>query len=136
MSHAVEVGLPVLWGDMDALGHVNNVRYFQWFEQARIALFEAVGLVHTGTPTVGPILATTRCDFEQPLAYPDHVLVRARVERIGRTSFVLAYEVVRAADPAVPVASGDSVVVMFDYEAQTSVAMPEDLRAALEAHRA
>lgn len=39
----VVVRIPVLWGDMDALGHVNNARYFAWFESARIALFERVG---------------------------------------------------------------------------------------------
>ncbi|MFT4623328.1 MAG: acyl-CoA thioester hydrolase, partial [Myxococcota bacterium] len=35
----VSVVLPVLWGDMDALGHVNNTRYFVWFEAARMAYF-------------------------------------------------------------------------------------------------
>jgi len=41
----VVVALPVQWGDMDALSHVNNARYFTWFEGARIALFRRVGLL-------------------------------------------------------------------------------------------
>lgn len=133
MSDVVTVTLPVLWGDMDALGHVNNVRYFQWFEQARIALFERVRLVHTGAPTIGPILATTRCDFLAPVTYPDEVAVRAWVERLGRTSFVLAYEVARTSAPGESVARGDSVVVLFDYAEGKKVPIPAELRGRLEA---
>ncbi len=136
MSDRVSVTLPVMWGDMDALGHVNNVRYFQWFEQARIALFEQVRLVHTGAPTVGPILATTRCDFLAPVTYPDQVVVSAWVERLGRTSFVLAYDVVRAEAPEAPVARGDSVVVLFDYAQGAKVPVPDELRARLQALQA
>ena len=28
--------IPVRWGDMDALGHVNNAVYFRYIEQARV----------------------------------------------------------------------------------------------------
>ena len=34
--------LPVRWGDQDPLGHVNNARFFTYFEQARIDYFDAV----------------------------------------------------------------------------------------------
>jgi acyl-CoA thioester hydrolase len=36
----VIVEIPVAWGEMDALQHVNNVFYFRYFETARIAYFE------------------------------------------------------------------------------------------------
>ncbi len=39
----VVVEIPVLWGDMDAFQHVNNVTYFRYFESARIAYFERIG---------------------------------------------------------------------------------------------
>ena len=42
---SVVIALPVQWGDQDALGHVNNVVYFRWYESARIAYFERVGLM-------------------------------------------------------------------------------------------
>ena len=31
------------WGDMDALGHMNNTVYFRYFEQARISWFDGLG---------------------------------------------------------------------------------------------
>ena len=46
--------LQVRWGDMDALGHVNNAEYLRYFEQSRIAWLEALGFPTTGKGT-GPI---------------------------------------------------------------------------------
>src|SRR5687767_1167703 len=54
----VTVEIPVQWGDMDAFGHVNNTVYFRWFESARIAYFEKIGLnERMRRDRKGPILA-------------------------------------------------------------------------------
>jgi len=34
--------IPVRWGDMDAMAHVNNTVYFRYMEQTRISWFEAL----------------------------------------------------------------------------------------------
>ena len=31
-----EMPLPIRWGDMDAMGHVNNTVYFRYMETVRI----------------------------------------------------------------------------------------------------
>lgn len=133
MSHSlpIEVRIPVQWGDLDALGHVNNTVYFRWFETARIALFEAVGLDNKGQPTVGPILAHTSCTFREPLGYPDTVLARAGVTKVGNTSFVMRYEVARAAAPEGLVAEGEGVIVLVDYGTGEKVPIAGALREAL-----
>jgi acyl-CoA thioester hydrolase len=38
-----ELELPIRWGDMDAMGHVNNTVYFRYMEQLRISWFDAMG---------------------------------------------------------------------------------------------
>lgn len=123
----------MLWGDMDALGHVNNARYFAWFESARIALFERVGLAATGTPEIGPILAHTRCDFLAPVRYPAEVLAGTRIARLGITSFTMTYQIALAGEPGRAVARGEGVVVLIDYRSGAKVAIPAELRAALTA---
>jgi len=46
MNHwPISLELPVQWGEMDAFQHVNNVAYLRWFESARIAYFEAAGVL-------------------------------------------------------------------------------------------
>lgn len=127
----VTVPIVVHWGDMDALAHVNNARYFTWFESARIALFERVGLVAVGTPAVGPILASTRCDFLAPVRYPAELVAGTRIERLGNTSFTMGYGVAHRAQPERLVARGEGVVVLIDYTSGAKVPIPDDLRARL-----
>lgn len=127
-DYPVTVAVSVQWGDMDALGHVNNARYFTWFESARIALFERVGLTSVGTPTVGPILAHTRCDFLAPVTYPAELVAGTRIERLGVTSFTMGYGIARVAAPGELVARGEGVVVLIDYTDGAKVPIPDDLR--------
>ena len=95
MSAAFHVTIPVTvqWSEMDALGHVNNARFFTWFESARIALFERIGVPTSGPSATGPILATTTCDVLRPVVYPATLRVGVRVSRVGETSISMEYEV-------------------------------------------
>ncbi|MCB2224764.1 MAG: acyl-CoA thioesterase [Actinobacteria bacterium] len=130
---AVVERIPVQWGDMDALGHVNNARFFTWFETARIAYFREIGFRADRADRIGPILAHTACDFLAPVEYPGEVLAGARVSRLGGKSFTHEYVVARADAPDRPVATGAGVVVLYDYEAEAAVAIPDDLRARITA---
>jgi acyl-CoA thioester hydrolase len=132
-DYPVTVAISVQWGDMDALGHVNNARYFTWFESARMALFERVGLTSVGTPTVGPILAHTRCDFLAPVTYPAELVAGSRIDRLGTTSFTMGSGIARAATPGELVARGEGVVVLIDYTSGAKVPIPDDLRSRLAA---
>ncbi|MFT7580233.1 MAG: acyl-CoA thioester hydrolase [Myxococcota bacterium] len=128
----VSVVQPVAWGDMDAFQHVNNTRYFRYFEDARIAYFERTGIAAAqGRPEgIGPILTSTSCRFKAPLRYPDEVQVGARVVSVGRTSFKMEYRLVSIALHKV-VAEGTAIVVAFDYTAERKVVIPEPWRKAL-----
>ena len=57
---SIRVALPLTWGQMDAFAHVNNTQYFRWFEDVRMAYFQACGIFdHMSAHQVGPILART-----------------------------------------------------------------------------
>ena len=126
------IHLPVQWGDMDAYQHVNNIVYFRWFESARIAYLEQIGLkglYHTAG--IGPILAAITCNYRRQLAYPDTVAVGARISRIGRTSFEMEHVLFSTGQQAV-VADGKSTIVTFDYRQQKPTPLPDDIRAKIE----
>ncbi len=125
----VVVPVPVAWGDMDALGHVNNTVYLRWFETARIAYFDRVSF---GGGPVGPILARTSCRFRLPLAYPDTVEVGARVSEVRDDRFCMVYRVVRQSGREVA-ADGDGWIVAYDYEARTKSRLPPGVRDAISA---
>jgi len=131
-SWPTRVTVPVSWSDMDAFGHVNNTRYLTWFEDARIAWFEACDVMADmtvpGKVGVGPILASTSCRFLRPVAYPDEITTETRAVNMGRSSFTMAYRVHSKRLGAV-VAAGDGVVVMVDYATGKSVPISTALRA-------
>lgn len=134
-EYPVTIELPIQWGDMDSLGHVNNARYFTWFESARIALFREVEMATGGTPARGPILARTSCDFLAPLEWPGEITVGTRIARIGTRSFTMEYAIARADFPDRPVATGEGVVVMMDYRRGETVEIGDELRERLERYR-
>ncbi len=130
-SWPVVIQLPVQWGDQDALGHVNNVVFFRWFESARVALLQQLGIRTQQQERLGTILAATDCNYHLPLAYPDTVLVAAGVLRLGRTSIRMAQQVVSVAAGRIA-ASGTAAVVVFDYVEQRPTPIPEQMRMQLQ----
>jgi|HubBroStandDraft_1064217.scaffolds.fasta_scaffold36098_2 acyl-CoA thioester hydrolase len=129
----VVVTFPVHWGEMDALGHVNNARFFAWFESARIALFQRIGVLADRPRDIGPILATTSCDFIRPVRYPCTVSVGARVANVGRTSLTMEYAVWSDGRPDDLCAKGASVAVLVDYATMQKVPVPAEVRARIDA---
>ncbi len=131
--HPVSVRIPVAWGEMDAFQHVNNVVFARWLETARMLYFERVGLVkRVREEGVGPILARTVIDYRRPVTYPDTVRVDTGVSRIGGSSFTMAFSVWSESQGA-EVASGEQVIVHYDYRSERSAPVDEALRAAIAA---
>ncbi len=123
---------PVQWGDQDAFQHVNNTVYFRWFESARIAYAERVGLTELmSTQKIGPILASITCHYRLPITYPDTVQIGSRISRIGRTSFTLDHLLLSVAADAVA-AHGTSTIVLYDYNSTRPHPVPETIRKAIE----
>lgn len=127
----VTVEIPVAWGDMDAMGHVNNAVYFRYFETARIECFAELGLGSIEqSDSVGPILHSASCRFRIPLTHPDTVTVGAQVGEVSSDRFVMRYRVVSHRHGAVA-ADGESLIVTFDYATGKKAEVPDDLAARL-----
>jgi len=135
-GYPVIMTIPLLWGDQDAFGHINNLAYLRWCETARVVYMERAGLWLELPPKgIGPILASIRCDYRRPLNYPDTVDIGTRVTRIGRSSMTMEHCVVSHNLQAVA-ADVTSTLVIIDYSRNVSVPVPEESRkliAALEA---
>ena len=127
----VVIELPVQWGDQDALGHVNNVVFFRWWESSRIAYAEQINLLGTAqSERFGTVLASMTCDFQKQLVYPDTVVIGARIGRIGNSSLRIEHRLVSRKLNAVA-AEAASVMVSFDFEEQTSCPISSEIRAAI-----
>lgn len=126
--------LPVRWGDMDALGHVNNTEYLRYFEQSRIEWLEGLGYRTTGSGE-GSILLKAAVTYLKPVVYPCEIEVRLYPLKVGKTSFTVECEIVNGRDATERFTHGEFVIVWFDYDAQKAVPVPEKLRAILAAGR-
>lgn len=123
----VTIEQQVRWGDLDALGHVNNIVFFQFAESARIAYFDTVGLAEfKQQPTDGPGMVSAHLNFRRQLKYPGTVRVTAHVTRIGEKAFTMSYTLCDTADDFV-VADGESVLVWVDYAASKAKPLPAAL---------
>ena len=129
MSEVWSTYVTVAWGDMDAFGHVNNARYFTYFENARIAWFEARGVMADGLVVgdVGPILGATSCRFKAPVAFPDTLEVQVAVTDIDEDRFRHEYTIVSEALGRV-VATGEALIVSYDYAKKRKAALPDAWR--------
>lgn len=125
---SVIMEIPVAWGEMDSLGHVNNTVYFRYFESVRMAYFQEMNLWNYMEETgVGPILATTKCKFRIPLTYPDMVSVGTRVSKVEEDRFTMEYVVVSHQYRKVA-AEGEGVIVSYDYRDKKKSPLPDELK--------
>ena len=123
--------IPIRWGDMDALGHVNNTVYFRYMEQARISWLDGLGLRGSATGE-GPAVINESCSFLKQLVYPGNVEVKTYVGQAGRSSFETWIELRPSYDPDVVYAEGSAKVVWVDYNKGKSAPLPEKLRSVVE----
>lgn len=120
------------FSDIDSMGHVNNSRYLSFLEDSRIQLLATIA--ESGPKTLmGLILARVEIDYVKPvLLTREPVEVEVWISHVGSKSFTLG-SVIRQGDAVT--ANANAVLVAFDYATQTSRALFDDERAALEQWR-
>lgn len=118
--------LRVRWSDMDALGHVNNARYFTYLEEARLGWFEALPEPWYDERS-GPVVARASCDFSRPITTAGEVVVTTRPGKPGNSSIALHSEIQDAADGTL-YARAEVVVVWVDRETGKARPLPDSVR--------
>jgi len=123
--------IPIRWGDMDAMRHVNNAVYFRYMEQARIEWFSSIDLGPDMFSGEGPVVVNAHCSFLQQLKFPGEIEVLTYVGAPGRSSFETMCEIRRVDSPDIIVAEGGAKVVWVNYAREKSVALNPKLLAQL-----
>ncbi|MEM7802754.1 MAG: thioesterase family protein [Chloroflexota bacterium] len=119
--------LPILWGYMDAMQHVNNTVYLRFFESGRIAYMDEIGKSLRVPLSASMILHSVNCRFRIPLTYPDRVTVAVRTLKIEHDRMTLEHAVISHAHQKVA-AEGTCIVVAYDYEKQSKAPISENIR--------
>jgi acyl-CoA thioester hydrolase len=119
--------IPIRWGDMDAMGHVNNTVYFRYMEQTRISWFDNLLPHRDASKGTGIVVASTSCNFRRPMRYPGTVEVKLFTEAPGASSVTTYYEL-RVNDEPQPYADGTAVVVFIDPHTKKPNRIPDAIR--------
>ncbi len=119
--------IPIRWGDMDAMGHVNNTVYFRYMEQARIGWFDQLVPEDAAWLSSAIVIVNASCNYKRPITYPGTVEVNLHVGAPGGSSVPTFYELRVDADP-LPYADGAAVVVFVNMKSRKPTRIPDRIR--------
>ncbi len=120
----------VRFGDTDASGRIFYVSLLNHFDaaEAEFLRFLGVGYREIQDRKVGFPRVRVECDYLGALVYDDLMRIAVTVDRIGRSSFTLAFDVTVEGRPG---ARGKVTIVAIDRATHKSMPLPENLREAL-----
>ncbi len=122
-----QMTIPIRWGDMDAMGHVNNTTYFRYLETIRIDWFHAIGTCPDPTGC-GPVIVNAFCNFYKQLEYPGDVLMKMYTSDPGRTTFESWATMELINQPGIIYAAGGATTIWVDFPRQKAIELPDWVR--------
>lgn len=122
-----EMDLPIRWGDMDAMGHVNNTTYFRYLETCRIDWLRSIGC-QPDQGGEGLVIVNAFCNFYKQLEYPGTLRLKMYVSDPGRTTFESWCTMERTDQPGVIDAAGGATMIWVDFPKQKAIQLPDWLR--------
>lgn len=130
-TFSVKMELRIDWSEIDLFGHVNNLAIMKYVQSARVNYLELIDLMQLQSETkTGPILASTNCQFRKSLFYPGKVTVLSKVDTIKNTSFGILHQILDENNEIA--AEAHDIIVFYDFNKNTKLTIPEDIRAKIE----
>jgi len=124
---AVKIELRIDWSEIDLFGHINNLAIMKYVQASRVNYLEMIGLMQMQSALkIGPILASTACQFRRPLFYPGRVVIGTRVDLVKRTSFHCRHVITNEMNEVI--AEAQDILVFYDFNNHTKVLIPEEIR--------
>lgn len=119
--------------DIDAMGHINNVSYVAWMQEAAIAHSTANGwdLARYQSFGAGWVARQHRIEYLRPGFQEDDLMVQTWVFGLKRVSSTRHYHVVRASDKAV-IAKAETQWAFVDLLTQTPRKIPPEISQSFE----
>ncbi len=115
----------VRWSDLDAFGHANHKSHLTWFEDIRNSYLQAGGYPIRNAAHPGPVLRNITCSYEKSAELDQQLMVTAKTDWIGRTSFGMSYATWHDG----LVAHGTAVCIWHVNQTRRSEPVPATLRA-------
>lgn len=122
--------MDVRFRDLDSMGHAHHTLPLVYLEEARAAYWREVA-GRQGLRDIDYVMAEVTVRFHRRIEWPGRLDVGLRVSRLGEKSFEMEFEILD--EEGVPVSSGRTVQVFYDYDEGESRPLPDELRTRIEA---
>jgi acyl-CoA thioester hydrolase len=125
-----EFTVPVAAEDQN--GHVNNVEYLRWMQDAAMKHSETVGCTQA-TEAAGAtwVVRTHKIEYFKPAYAGDRIVVETWVADFRRVQSLRKYKILRLSD-MVLLAEGETNWVFVDAQKGSLRSIPEEVRATFE----
>ena len=141
MNHAIEAQYPfkrttsvqLRFNDIDALGHVNNSVYFQFFDLAKTEYFAGLEVnadINWCRPSI--VIANVNCSFLMPTVFQEPVEVLTQCAHLGNKSLTLLQHLVNS-DTGEVKCTCATVMVNMDPQTNQPSPIPQVWRDAIVA---
>jgi len=126
------IAIRVPFHDVDSTGRIHFTAMFRYMEIAEHELRRSIGLPQaTSFPNIAFPRVHVSCDFRGAIRYDDKLSIEAHVERVGRSSWTVAFIARLIGEGASVVAEGQMTMVAMDTATERAIPLPDELRAAL-----
>ncbi len=121
--------ITVRYSDIDMLGHLNNARYLNYLEDARISYANEVLGFAGKWERPDTLLVKTEISYRQQISILDTIRVYIRCQHVGGRSIEYAYIFIKnhQVQPLVA-ATATTLMLMFDFNAQKPISVPQTYR--------
>jgi acyl-CoA thioester hydrolase len=120
----------VLWGEMDAFNHINNVIYFRYFETGRVRFFNQTHLWQLFIDeNIRIVVGKLECNFIKEIVHPAEIEIAVAIKKIGTSSLTVHHKV--SCNGKIS-AQGDGIIVATDPETGKSTPWTNTLRSEFE----
>ena len=126
----MKLQVEVPYGDVDAMGHLNNVAYLTYLEWARQKYWLAMR-GSTDYLDIDFVVARAEIDYRSSVAMGEVLDIEVHVSRVGNSSFDFTYRV--TGPDGRLVAEAKTTQVSFDWRSRTKTRLSEERRRQIEA---
>ena len=98
-----ETKLIARYSETDQMGIIHHSNYAVWFEAGRTDFLKKAGIPNKEIEEQGVLLPLyeMNCKFKSPARYEDEIIVKTKLEYIGKVRIVFSYQVLNAKDGSV-----------------------------------
>lgn len=130
-NHKIKV--PIRFMDLDALQHVNNARYLNFLEEARIAYSQEKLELFNKIEELNVLVARIEIDFMQPIKFGEQLSIYTRICKLGTKSFTFESVFCIGEENERIVSRALQTLVTIDMKLGKSIKIPEDLKLKIRA---